>query len=162
MTRIGVISDTHIPINAKKIPDEIYTAFKDVDLILHAGDLIELSVLNDLKKLADTQAVRGNMDSMETQRHLPVKKIIKVEKFSIGLIHGFGSPFNLMDRIKDEFSEKVDAIVFGHSHAPANEVRDGILYFNPGSPTDKIFARYNSYGMLTVDKKIEGRIIKLT
>jgi len=161
MTRIGVISDTHIPIAAQKLPAEIYKAFKGVDLILHAGDLVDISVLKDLNKLAQTQAVHGNMDSLEVQKELPAKRIVKVGKFSIGLIHGFGSPFNLMNRIKGEFTEKVDAIVYGHSHSFVNEVHEGILYFNPGSPTDKIFARHNTYGVLDLEETIKGRIVKL-
>ena len=55
----------------------------------------------------------------------------------------------------------MDVIVFGHSHSPVNELRDGILFFNPGSPTDKIFAKYNSYGILTINKEIKGEIIRL-
>ncbi len=161
MTRIGVISDTHIPIAAEMLPDEIRKAFKDVDLILHAGDLVDISVLDDLKKLAETHAVHGNMDSAEVQKELPVKKVVEVGRFSIGLIHGYGSPFNLMNKIKGDFDRKVDAIVFGHSHSAVNEVRGGILFFNPGSPTDKLFAGQNTYGILTIDKTIEGRIIKL-
>ena len=161
MTKIGVISDTHIPIAAQKLPAEIFKIFKDVDMILHAGDLVDISVLRDLSKLAETHAVCGNMDPAELQRQLPEKEVVRVGKFSIGLIHGHGAPFNLMNRIKGEFDQKVDAIVYGHSHSPVNEYRDGILFFNPGSPTDLIFAKYKSCGMLTISNKIEGRIIKL-
>ena len=62
--------------------------------------------------------------------------------------------------VKGEF-EDVDVIVFGHSHTPLNEVEEGVLFFNPGSPTDKVFAPYNSIGILHVDKKIKGEIIRL-
>lgn len=159
--KIGVLSDTHIPHAASQIPSEIYRAFKDVDLILHAGDLVKISVLDELNKLAETQAVCGNMDEFELHKALPNKRIIKVGKFLIGLTHGYGSPFNLIDKVKKEFPEKVDVIVFGHSHSPINEIRDGILFFNPGSPTDKIFAKYNSYGIFTVEDEIKGEIVKL-
>jgi hypothetical protein len=58
--------------------------------------------------------------------------------------------------------DKVDIIVFGHSHNPVNETRDGILYFNPGSPTDKMFSPYNSYGIIEINENsVEGKIIKL-
>ena len=160
--KIGVLSDTHIPQTASKLPDEIYYAFKDVDLILHAGDFTELSILDELKRLAKTEAVYGNMDSPGIQKALPAKRMIKAGKFVIGLIHGYGAPSGLMDVIKDEFSkESVDVIIFGHSHLPVNETRNGILFFNPGSPTDKIFAKYNSYGMLTINNRIKGEIIKI-
>jgi putative phosphoesterase len=159
--KIGVISDTHIPRAAQELPKEIYAAFKGVDLILHAGDLITISVLDKLSKMARTEAVHGNMDEPEIRKALPAKKIIKAGNFTIGLFHGAGAPFRLINTVKAEFPEKVDAIVFGHSHSPVNEVRDGILFFNPGSPTDKVFARYNSYGILTVNESIKGEIIKL-
>jgi putative phosphoesterase len=160
--KIGVLSDTHIPRTASKIPDEIYSAFKDVDLILHAGDLTEMPVLDELKKLARTEAVRGNLDSCDVQKALPEKRIIKAGRFLIGLIHGYGAPFSVMAAVKKEFSkESVDVIVFGHSHSAINETRGGILFFNPGSPTDKIFAKYNSYGILTVNNKIKGELIKI-
>ena len=159
--KIGVISDTHISREKPHLPDVIYNAFKDVDLILHAGDLVGISVLDELKKLAETQAVYGNMDGPKVRKVLPEKRIIKAGKFTIGLTHGHGPPFNLIDRVKREFTEKVDVIVFGHSHSPINEARDGILFFNPGSLTDKIFARYNSYGILTINDEIKGKIVRV-
>lgn len=159
--RIGVISDTHIPHAASRLPDEIYTTFKNMDLILHAGDLIDISVLDELKKLAKTQAVYGNMDDLKLRKILPAKEIINIGKVTIGLIHGHGTPFNLINRVKSEFSQKMDAIVFGHSHSPVNEVRDGTLFFNPGSATDKMFAKYNSYGILTINNGIKGEIVRL-
>lgn len=159
--RIGVISDTHIPRAAPDIPKEVYNEFKKVDLILHAGDLLKLRVLDKLKKLAPVKAVYGNMDEREVRLNLPEKELVNINNnFKIGLIHGRGAPFNLINTVRNEF-DKVDAIVFGHSHSPVNEVRDGILFFNPGSPTDKIFAPYNSFGILEVNQTIKGRIIRL-
>jgi len=159
--KIGVIADTHIPYSALRLPNEICNVFKSVDLILHAGDLVEISVLDELNKLAETQAVYGNMDEFEVRKALPEKRIIEIGKFKIGLIHGYGAPFNLRNKVKKEFSQKVDVIVFGHSHSPVNDIQDDILFFNPGSPTDKIFAKYNSYGILTIEDEIKGEIIKL-
>lgn len=159
--KIGVIADTHIPRVASRLPEEIYGAFKDTDMILHAGDLIEISVLDELTKMAETQAVYGNMDRPEVRKVLPAKRIIKAGRFTIGLTHGYGPPFSLIASVRREFSQKMDIIIFGHSHSPINEVRDGILFFNPGSPTDKIFAKYNSFGILTLNNEIKGEIIKL-
>ena len=159
--RIGVISDTHIPRAASDVPKEVYDEFKNVDLILHAGDLVELAVLDKLKKLAPVKAVYGNMDERKVRLNLPDKEVININnKFKIGLTHGHGAPFNLIKTVGNEF-DKVDIIVFGHSHSPVNEVRGGTLFFNPGSPTDKIFASYNSFGILEVNEVIKGRIIKL-
>ena len=159
--KIGVISDTHIPKAASDLPAAVYSEFRKVDLILHAGDLVELKILDRLKKLAPVKAVRGNMDEREVRLALPEKEVIDINnKFKIGLIHGYGAPYSLPERIGSQFG-RVDAIVFGHSHTPLNEVRDGVLFFNPGSPTDKIFAPYNSFGILEINETIEGRIIRL-
>lgn len=159
--RIGVLSDTHIPRACSNIPGEVLSVFKDVDLILHAGDLVEMRVLNELRKLAKTKAVYGNMDEPELRKALREKEVIKVRGWTIGLVHGYGPPANLINCVESEFMGKVDAIVFGHSHSPVNEMKGGILFFNPGSPTDNIFAKYNSYGILTIRDTIKGDIIKI-
>lgn len=160
--RIGVISDTHIPKMAKDIPKAVYNEFKNVDLILHAGDFVEADFLKKLKDFKKTIGVYGNLDSSEVTNILKAKEIIEVGGFRIGLIHGWGAPEGLTERIRTEFKdEKIDCIVFGHSHSPFNETKNGILFFNPGSPTDKIFAPYNSYGSLEITDKIVGKIVKL-
>ncbi len=159
--RIGVLSDTHIPRACPNLPVEITEVFREVDLILHAGDFVEVKVLRDLEKLAETCAVYGNMDEPAIRRMLKEKLTIKAGGFTIGLIHGYGPPWNVMKCVENEFAEKPDVIVFGHSHAPVNETRGGILFFNPGSPTDKIFAKYNSYGILTIAEGIKGEIVRI-
>jgi len=167
--RIGILSDTHIPFAATDIPRAIYEDFKDVELILHAGDLVEESILQRLKKLYKTVAVCGNMDSPALKKSLPQKEIIKVGKVAIGLIHGEGAPNGLRDFASSAFKgEHLNAVVFGHSHFPFSEVHNGVLYFNPGSPTDRIFAPYNSYGIFELDPacakgscKIEAKVIRL-
>lgn len=161
VARIGVISDTHIPERADNIPEEIFKVFKGVDLILHAGDLTELSVLSGLSKICEVRAVSGNMDSLQVTKKLPQKDIIKVGRFSIGLIHGSGHPAYLLEYIKTQFTQKLDAIVFGHSHQPFNQKEGGTLFFNPGSPTDKFFSPYNSCGILELSDTITAKIIKL-
>lgn len=160
--KIGVLSDTHIPKLAKDIPKIIYNEFKEVDLILHAGDFVEVDFLRKLRDFKKTIGVYGNLDSGEVTNLLKAKEIIEGGRFRIGLIHGWGAPEGLTERIRAEFKdEKIDCIVFGHSHSPMNETKNGILFFNPGSPTDKVFAPYNSYGLLEVTDKIVGKIIKV-
>lgn len=162
MIKIGVISDTHI-YAFEDLPGKLRRALADVDLILHAGDLISLAILEGLKKLApEVHAVCGNMDPPDVKQILPEKKLILVKQIRIGLTHGRGAPFNLMQTVGEKFkNEKLHCIVYGHSHSPRNEVYRGVLYFNPGSPTDKSFAPYNSYGLLEIDEKITGKIIKI-
>ena len=159
--KILVLSDTHIPRVAQDLPRSVYDQIAKVDMILHAGDFVDEDVLAKLKKLKTTHAVYGNMDSIELRRTLKAKEVITAGKFRIGLIHGYGAPRDLIDTVRSEFGT-VDAIVFGHSHTAVSTIKDGILFFNPGSPTDNIFATANSYGILEVtDQKIEGKIIAI-
>ena len=159
--RIAVLSDTHIPISADDLPQAVYNGLMGVDMILHAGDLVELDVLDKLAKIAPVRAVCGNMDSDKVCAKLPKKDIIKIEAISLGIMHGWGPPSDLVQLVSKEF-KGVDVIVFGHSHNPLSQTEDGILFFNPGSPTDKVFAPYNSYGILEIkDKEIVPKIIKI-
>ena len=159
--RILVLSDTHIPVTAQDMPKKIYDEMSNVDMIFHAGDFIEPAFLEKLRIFKEVKGVRGNMDSKEICAQLNPKEIITIGKFKIGLIHGYGAPSDIMPTVRREF-DKVDAIVFGHSHAALNIVKDGVLFFNPGSPTDKIFAQSNTYGILEVTgKKIEGKIVRI-
>jgi len=160
--RILVLSDTHIPRVAHDLPAEIYEEIANVDMIIHAGDFVEKEILEKLKTLKETKAVYGNMDCAALHHVLNAKEVLDLGKCKIGLIHGYGAPADILDTVKGEFGSSVDAIIFGHTHSAFNAVKDGILFFNPGSPTDTIFATSNSYGILEVtDKTIEGKIIKL-
>ena len=161
--KIGVISDTHISGESKNIPQKILEEFKNVDMIIHAGDLADLSVLDKLKGIcAKVIAVRGNMDPEEVKKILPEKEIIQVGNHKIGLMHGHGAPANLVELLTSVFkNDKVDLIIFGHSHSGINEKRNNILFFNPGSPTDKVFAPYNSYGIIEINGGIKARIVKI-
>jgi predicted phosphodiesterase len=77
-------------------------------------------------------------------------------------MHGYGLPNKLIDLISQIFKkDNVDLVIFGHSHSAVNEKRGNTIYFNPGSPTDKIFALHNSYGIIEINDKIEAKIIKL-
>ncbi len=129
-----------------------------VDLILHAGDLVNMSVLDALEA-PEVLAVAGNMDDHVVTHSLPAKRIIQVEEIRIGLIHGWGSPMGLSGRVMKEF-EEVDVIVFGHSHRPTNIVKNGILLFNPGSYGRGILGS-GTVGVLTVDHGVQGEIIRL-
>jgi len=159
--RILVISDTHIPRVATDLPAQVYDEIKNVDMILHAGDFVEKTIYDKLTRLKDLRAVRGNMDGEEMCGILNPKEVLTIGKVKIGLIHGHGAPRDIINTVKKEF-KNVSCIVFGHSHKAVNMVEDGVLLFNPGSPTDNIFATENSYGILEITgAKIEGRIVKL-
>jgi len=161
MMKIGVISDTHVPTAARALPSCAVAAFAGVDMILHAGDIVDMSVLDELEVVAPVKAVRGNMDSGESA-NLPDKRIIEIGNIKIGLIHGWGAPGDLPLRARTQFDESVSCVVFGHSHQPFNSSVAGALMFNPGSPTDRRFAPFFSVGILTLNgKRITGEIIRL-
>jgi uncharacterized protein len=161
--KIGVISDTHIPDRAREIPQKILEEFKNVDMVIHAGDFVDLSVLKKLKSVCpNVKAVRGNMDTIEVKNELPEKKVIEAGNYKIGVMHGHGAPNKLIDLLTSVFKQDcVNIIVFGHSHYSVNEKRNGILFFNPGSATDKVFSPYNSYGIIEINDKVEARVIKI-
>ena len=157
--KIGVLSDTHL----KHFPDPLGKCiahhFKDVDLILHAGDVVESNVL-DYFADKDIRSVAGNMDSWEIKQRTPVKMVIPIEGFRVGLIHGWGSPVGIEDRIRAEF-DIIDVLVYGHTHNASSQTRDGILFFNPGSPTCKRFAAHNTIGILEIGNFITPHIITI-
>jgi hypothetical protein len=157
--KIGVISDTHLRSYSPELERISDTYFKDVDIIIHAGDIVNLNVL-DIFLPKRIEVVTGNMDLPSVRNQFPIKKVIKIEGFKIGLIHGWGTPEGIEDRIRNEFTN-IDCLVFGHTHYPANHVRDGILFFNPGSATEKNYAKKNTLGILEINNKITGKIIDL-
>jgi putative phosphoesterase len=157
--KIGVISDTHLREPYPEFMKMIEFHFKDVEKIFHAGDFVEWSIAEYLSSQKELIAVSGNMDSQDIRKAFPQKRIIELKGFKIGLIHGGSSPFGIESRIRGEFDE-VDAIVYGHTHTPANHQVKNIYFFNPGSPT-RSFIHRATLGILHLGEKIEGEIIKI-
>jgi hypothetical protein len=157
--KIGVLSDTHIRTMPLELENVLLKHLSDADIILHAGDVVEMEALKIFQS-HELYLVTGNMDSGEIKEINPWKRVISVGAFKIGMIHGWGSPSGMEQRIQGEF-EDVDCIVFGHTHNPFNRRIGKTLFFNPGSPTDKRFAKLNSLGVLTVNDVLLGEIIYL-
>lgn len=155
---IGVLSDTHMPRKCKELPLTMLKGLEKADLIIHAGDLTELRVMNQLSQIAPVIAVAGNNDPPEVIEMLGYKKTWEVRGHKMGLFHGHGSGKKTVERAFKAFTD-VDCIVFGHSHIPYCEKHQGILLFNPGSPTDKRRQAQYSYGLLRVGETIQGEII---
>lgn len=151
--KVGILSDTHIR-KGKTLPRFVWEALADVDIILHAGDLVTASVLEELALLAPVIAVRGNGDWMVED--LPDKTIIQLDFLRVGITHGYlGKGKNTPERAFNTFGqEKVDLIVFGHSHVPYKRFFDGVLLFNPGSPTDKRGQPHCSLGLMTLEDEL--------
>ncbi|MBN2223984.1 MAG: metallophosphoesterase family protein [Deltaproteobacteria bacterium] len=157
--KIGVISDTHLTFVDNRFAELTRRYFSDVDVIIHAGDMVDESVLTFLSAWR-LLAVLGNMDRGVLADTLPQKRTEQLGGKRIGITHGWGSPGQLPGRVREEFrSDPVDCIVFGHSHAPLVSTDHGVLMFNPGSPTDKRFAEKNTLGFLTITENgITGEI----
>jgi uncharacterized protein len=161
--KIGVISDTHIPERASKLPEKLLKGLAGANMIIHAGDLVDIRVLESLKAVCpDVRAVAGNMDDAHGVRVLPEKLVVEAGKFRIGVVHGYGPPSGLPTMVRQIFKkDKVDVIIFGHSHEPLCSAEETPWVFNPGSPTDTIFAPYQSYGIIEIGDRITMKIIKL-
>ena len=158
---IGVISDTHIPRRSKGgLPQEVKNGLQGVDMILHAGDILEESVLKDLEQIAPVYAVYGNCDPASLREKLPMKRVVEYKGFKIGMCHGNSPISGRIGKLLDTFAaDEVDAIVYGHSHKPHNDRINDILIFNPGSPTDKRFEVYYSYGIISINQdKLVGKV----
>ena len=163
--RILVISDTHISTINNNLDYKILEDIKSSDICLHAGDFIEYKVFEELSQLTKVYGVCGNMDDDQIKKFLPETQIIEAEGIKIALMHGRGSPTKIIHSIKSTFEKNYQDIkifVFGHSHIPFDKIINGKIYFNPGSPTDKVFAPYNSYGILEIgNKTITRRLMKI-
>lgn len=150
--RIAVLADTHVD-KLEHVPKKIIDALSTVDLIIHAGDFTNFRLLTELRQLKEMKAVHGNMDSRELKAVLPVKEIVETENKRIGITHGSGPPWGIEERVRKVFEpDRIDIIVYGHSHRSQNKVINGILLFNPGKAAD-------SFGILTIGGESKGEII---
>jgi putative phosphoesterase len=134
---IAVIADTHLPRGARRLPDRCLERLAASDAILHAGDLSTPEVLAELEAIGPpVKAVHGNVDSPELLRRLPEDRVVEAGGARIGMVHDAGPARRRLERLRARFPD-ADAVVFGHSHIPLHEERDGFQIFNPGSPTDR-------------------------
>ncbi len=155
--KIGVISDTHLKGCDEPLRRLLERLFRDVDWVLHAGDLVDLSVL-ELFGGKEVRAVYGNCDPPPVRQALSERLVVEAEGVRLGLVH---DPDSALGRGGLEPMGPLDCLVFGHTHRPVNVRKDGVLYFNPGSATDNRFSQSNSVGILHVGKGVRGEIIEL-
>ncbi|MFE4710798.1 metallophosphoesterase family protein [Paenibacillus sp. NPDC056722] len=156
--KVGVVSDTHMTRMAKALPQALIAEFRKVDMILHLGDWVALEIYDMLAELAPVEGIAGNNDGPEIIERFGERKIITLEGVRIGMIHGHtpysrkGTDGNALLAFAEE---EVDCILFGHSHQPLLRRENGILLFNPGSPTDKRREKQYSFGLLDIE---DGKI----
>ncbi|MDT3425973.1 putative phosphoesterase [Paenibacillus forsythiae] len=161
--KVGVVSDTHMTRMAKKLPKALVEGLKGVELILHLGDWVDMEIYNELSTLAPVDGIAGNNDGQDIVKRFGERKIVTVEGARIGMVHGHrpytgrGTDFNALRAFE---GEGLDCILFGHSHQPLLRRENGVLLFNPGSPTDKRREKLYSFGLLDIGEgKIEARHI---
>jgi uncharacterized protein len=163
--RIGVVSDTHLVNPERGIPDRVLDLLQGCDLILHAGDINRLWVLDELRQVAPVHAVVGNNDAPELQESLPVERYYKIGPHRIGLLHGHAlegrRPATARNVALDRMRGVVDCVIYGHSHKPEIEHREGMLMINPGSPTQPRWAPAATIAILDVGDLIGARLIEV-
>ncbi len=151
--RIGVVSDTHLPRFGTRLPDALVHGLRSaaVERILHLGDLTSLLAVGLLAEIAPVDAVAGNNDGPEIIERYGRRKIVTLGGVRIGMVHGDGIGLTTLERARHAFlADTVEVVCFGHSHAPYAERHDGVLYLNPGSPTDRRREPRYSYAVLDV------------
>ena len=160
--RLAIVSDTHLPRGARVIPAACIERMRTADAILHAGDFMDPSVLEAIRALGPpVHAVAGNVDSPELHVKLPATRIVQAEGVRIAMLHDSGPAEGRFERLRRRFPD-AHAVVFGHSHLPLLEARDGFAIFNPGSPTERRRAPHHTMGMATVEgDRIEFELIEL-
>jgi putative phosphoesterase len=131
------------------LPDECVAVLRAADLIVHAGDFSETSVLGQLRELGPVAAVHGNVDSPELRSELPESISLDLGGVTLAVLHDAGPAKGRLERLRARFPD-ADAVVFGHSHMPLHEERDGFQIFNPGSPTERRRAPHRSMGQARV------------
>lgn len=156
MKKIVIVSDTHIPFRAKKLPQPLVDACQEADFIIHAGDWQTMDVYHELAAYAEIDGVTGNVDPWDILEKFGRKKILTFGDLKIGVVHGDSDRKPTEQQAYDTFSnDDVDIIVFGHSHIPVMREADGVTLFNPGSPTDKRRQAQFSFGLLEISDSWE-------
>jgi uncharacterized protein len=151
MHRIGVISDTH-----RLVRLEALAALEGVEHIIHAGDIGSQTVIDALRRIAPVSAIRGNVDAGDWARQFPETAVVELGGVLIYILH------DIKKLDLDPRAAGFSAIIYGHSHEAALQMRDGVLYFNPGSAGTRRFHLPVTVGYLTIDQgKITGEIIHL-
>ncbi len=170
---IGLISDTHLARPEEKLPSQVEAAFKDVELILHAGDIWVPSALDQLESIAPVMAAWGD-DDMETDlggdSRMMTERSLYIEGVTLWLIHEKPAFGTIVPRENRIFSRNIepsrevpDAVIYGHTHKALIEKHKGVLVINPGSPNwPNNFPELGTVGLLSIEKgKVDARIVSL-
>lgn len=156
MPLVAVLSDTHLPRGARRLPEACVERLRTADLILHGGDVVTGAVLDELRALGPpVEAVFGNMDEPALKESLPKEHVAELGGARIGMVHIPGPRAGREERLARRFPG-CDAIVYGHTHLPQVERWGETWILNPGSPTDRRGAPAHSMLLL----RVEGGAVK--
>jgi putative phosphoesterase len=148
---IAIISDTHLPKGARRLPEACRRRLWAADVIVHAGDLSTLAVLRELETHGRVVAVRGNVDDAAARRALPATAMVDAGGARLAVIHDAGPSRGRLERMRRRFPD-ADAVVFGHSHIPLHQrAADGFQIVNPGSPTERRRAPHHTMALCRAD-----------
>ena len=139
-----------MPRGSRRLPDACLRRLESATLIVHAGDIVAASMLEDLRELAPVEAVAGNMDDAELLAVLPERRVVEIGEARIGLVHDAGARVGRGERLVAAFPGCV-AVVYGHTHLPEVSRAGDAWILNPGSPTERRGAPAHSMLMLEVD-----------
>jgi putative phosphoesterase len=151
-TRVLVLSDTHLrPGGSRRLPDAVYRALEEADVVLHAGDIVTADLISELSGFAPVHAVLGNNDADPALSTLPETRLEVLDGVRVAMIHDSGPRAGREARMRRRFPD-ADVVVFGHSHIPWNQPGlDGQLLFNPGSPTERRAQPRHTFGFLHLE-----------
>lgn len=157
--KVAVLADTHTRGLSRTVPMGAWPYIESADHILHAGDVCDVGLLEELRSLAPLTVVAGNCDGPEIRAWgAPEEATVELGGVTIAMTHDSGTRSSRLRDMKERFPD-ARVVVFGHSHIPWNEDEEGLLLFNPGSPTWKRQAPFASMGLLWIENgEVEGEI----
>ncbi|MBA3797611.1 MAG: metallophosphoesterase family protein [Geodermatophilaceae bacterium] len=161
---VVVLADTHAPRRWRGVPSRVAEHLSGADVILHAGDVCTVEVLDELSTYAPVRAVRGNNDGPDiADWGAPDRLLIDLDGLSVGMIHDSGAATGRLSRMRRAFPD-CELVVFGHSHIPMDVADQGLRLFNPGSPTDRRRQPHGTLGLLEIrrGKLLAAQIVPVT
>jgi len=161
---VVVLADTHAPRRWRGVPPGVAEHLRTAELILHAGDVCTVDVLDELSGYAPVRAVRGNNDGPDIAAWgAPDRLVMDIDGLAVGMIHDSGAATGRLARMRRAFPE-CQLVVFGHSHIPMDISEVGLRLFNPGSPSDRRRQPRGTVGVLQIvgGRLLEARILPVT
>jgi putative phosphoesterase len=161
-TELLILADTHVPKRAKALPDEVWRAVDRSDVVLHAGDWVEVALLDELEARVSVVGVWGNNDGDDLRSRLPEVARVEFDGVRVAMIHETGAATGRERRLDAAFDRAgTDVLVFGHSHIPWDTTTpSGLRLLNPGSPTDRRRQPHRTYLTATAtDGRLENVVL---